>query len=171
MNRRKTQLVKSNLKMKSDIKNYKYTEAMQNDFIYSLKKSSNGLINRTCRLEDDIEKLTRENKSLKSDNGILKEFYDISLQDKKDKDKSIIELKKEVNNKTKMAQGNIDLNIINKSKCEKYKEKNHALLNLIKHCNKNIVTITNRNMQLRNEIQELRIRSNWDKFKDIVGLR
>jgi len=171
MSRRKTQLIKNNERMKKAIKDYECEAIMQNDYIVSLQKRSSSKSIRVYRLEDDIAKLTRENKSLKSDISVSKAFYDISLREKKDKDTKIMELKTEINNKTKMAQGNINLNIINKAKCEKYREKNQMLAKKVKNNSDKYIDMAIINVRLERENKELRARSNWDKLKEIVGLR
>ncbi|HEY5563874.1 MAG TPA: hypothetical protein VIK72_19335 [Clostridiaceae bacterium] len=178
MNRRKTQLIKNNERMKSDnqrmkgeIKDYECTTTMLNDFIMDLQKRKNSILIKTYRLEDDIEKLTRENKTLKSDAEIAKELHAISLKDKRERELKIIELKREISDKTKMAQGNIDLNIINKAKCEKYKEENRKYYKKIKANSETIMDMAIKNVRLEKENKELRAKSGWSKLKEIVGLR
>jgi len=171
MNSRKTQLIKNSERMKKVIGRYEKTTYIQQAHIRDLVKRKDSYLNRNLRQEKDIEKLTRENKSLRSDVDIAKALHNISLREKGEKDLRIMELKTEINNITKMAQGNNNLIIINNAKCEKYEEKNKMLIKKVKNNADKYIDMAIVNIRLKKENKELRARSNWDKLKEIVGLR
>ncbi len=60
MNRRKSQLVKNNERMKSKLKGCKFRLIMQNKHISDLIIVRNGIANKVYKLEDDIKRLGRK---------------------------------------------------------------------------------------------------------------